>query len=52
MSSPAAAQLPAGPNIKPKLGRDDWVMRGFIVLIAVYLIVALAFPLYAMLSKA
>ncbi len=52
MSSSALAQLPAGPAIKPKLGKDDWIMRGFIALIAIYLIVALAFPLYAMLSKA
>jgi len=44
--------LPAGKDIKAKLGSDDWVMRGFIALIALYLIVALAFPLYSMLSKA
>ncbi len=47
----AIADLP-GKRVKPKLGRDDWLMRGFIALIAVYLLVALAFPLYAMLSKA
>ena len=41
-----------GPIVKPKLGKDDWLMRGFIAMIAIYLIVALAFPLYAMLSKA
>lgn len=52
MSSVAANQLPAGNAIKPKLGKDDWIMRGFIAVIAIYLIVALAFPLYAMLSKA
>ena len=52
MSSVTANQLPAGNAIKPKLGKDDWIMRGFIAVIAIYLIVALAFPLYAMLSKA
>jgi len=46
------AQLPAGKNVALKLGTDDWTMRGFIALIAIYLIIALAFPLYAMLSKA
>jgi len=40
------------PRIKAKLGSDDWLMRGFIAMIAIYLIIALAFPLYAMLSKA
>ncbi len=47
----ASDTLPVS-RIKPKLGKDDWLMRGFIALIAIYLIVALAFPLYAMLSKA
>lgn len=46
-----ADEIP-GPLVKPKLGKDDWLMRGFIAMIAIYLIVALAFPLYAMLSKA
>ncbi len=43
--------MPAA-RIKPKLGRDDWMMRGFIAMIAIYLVIALALPLYAMLSKA
>ena len=43
---PAEAKL-----VRPKLGRDDWMMRGFMVVIGLYLLVALAFPLYAMLSK-
>ncbi len=37
--------------IKPKLGRDDWIMRAFMGVIALYLLIALAFPLYTMLSK-
>jgi iron(III) transport system permease protein len=37
--------------IRPKLGRDDWVMRGFMAVIGLYLLVTLAFPLYTMLSK-
>lgn len=41
-----------GPLVKPKLGRDDWTQRSFMLVIAIYLIIALALPLYAMLSKA
>ncbi len=37
--------------IKPKTSKDDRIMAAFIVVIALYLIVTLAFPLYAMLSK-
>ena len=48
----ALAAASPGQRIKPKLSRDDWTQRGFMALIAVYLIVALALPLYAMLSKA
>ena len=39
------------PKIRPKLGRDDWVMRAFILVIGLYLVITLALPLYAMLSK-
>jgi iron(III) transport system permease protein len=41
----------AAPVVKPKLGRDDWLVRAFLGMIALYLLIALAFPLYAMLSK-
>ncbi len=47
----SAAEM-TGPLVKPKLGRDDWTQRGFMLVIALYLVVALALPLYAMLSKA
>ncbi|AVO39237.1 putative 2-aminoethylphosphonate ABC transporter permease subunit [Pukyongiella litopenaei] len=46
-----AERLPEGPAIRGKLGRDDLIMRGGMVVIALYLLVTLAFPLYAMLSK-
>jgi len=39
------------PIIRPKTSKDDRLMAGFMVVIALYLIIALAFPLYAMLSK-
>lgn len=45
------SQLPGGPTIKGKLSRDDIMMRGGMLVIALYLVITLAFPLYAMLSK-
>lgn len=37
--------------VRAKSSRDDWIMRGFMAMIGLYLIIALALPLYAMLSK-
>jgi iron(III) transport system permease protein len=37
--------------VKPKLGRDDLLMRLFMAVIGLYLLITLALPLYAMLSK-
>ncbi len=37
--------------VKPKVSRDDWIMRGFMGVIGLYLLITLAFPLYAMMSK-
>ncbi len=45
------ATATAAPLIKPKVGRDDWQMRAFMGIIALYLVVSLAMPLYVMLSK-
>jgi iron(III) transport system permease protein len=45
------ASLPPGKNATLKLDRDGAIKRAFIAVIAIYLIVALALPLYAMLSK-
>lgn len=39
------------PVVKQKIGRDDWTMRAYMVAIAIYLVVALALPLYVMMSK-
>ena len=49
--SSAPNKLPDGPIVKGKLSRDDLIMRGGMIVIALYLIVTLVFPLYAMLSK-
>ena len=53
MSSEAAALAgrPAASPIKAKTSRDDRIMLGFILVICLYLLITLAFPLYAILSK-
>ena len=45
------AEPGAAPLVKPKLGRDDWIMRAFMGVIGLYLLITLAFPLYTMMSK-
>ncbi|WP_406647148.1 putative 2-aminoethylphosphonate ABC transporter permease subunit [Aliisedimentitalea scapharcae] len=49
--SSTSNKLPEGPVVKGKLSRDDIMMRGGMMVIALYLVITLAFPLYAMLSK-
>jgi iron(III) transport system permease protein len=49
-TAPEAATV-APARIRPKLGRDDWAMAAFMAVIGLYLLITLAFPLYAMLSK-
>ena len=46
VGAPAPAQA-----IRPILSRDDYVMRGFIILVGVWMVVAVLLPLYFMLSK-
>lgn len=41
----------AGPALKPKIGRDDVLTRVMLGIIGLYLAVALAVPLYVLLSK-
>ena len=51
---PAVTLQPAQPSsgpIKAKVSRDDWMMRGLILVIGLYLLITLAFPLYAMMSR-
>ena len=48
MSAVAAA---AAPTVRPKVGRDEWTMRALMAVIGLYLLAALALPLYVMLSK-
>lgn len=39
------------PAARPKLDREAWLVRAFILAIALYLVAALALPLFTMLSK-
>ncbi len=50
-ASAAPAALAPAPLVRPKTSRDDRVMIGYMLVIGLYLIISLAFPLYAMLSK-
>jgi iron(III) transport system permease protein len=50
MTASASVTAHAG-RVQPKLGRDDWMMRAFMGVIALYLLATLALPLYTMLSK-
>ncbi|WP_350335359.1 putative 2-aminoethylphosphonate ABC transporter permease subunit [Coralliovum pocilloporae] len=45
------SKMPDGPDIKGKLSRDDIIMRLGMVIIALYLVITMVFPLWAMLSK-
>jgi iron(III) transport system permease protein len=46
-----AAALPPGRDARLDVDRDGWIKRFFVVVIGLYLVGALALPLYAMLSK-
>jgi iron(III) transport system permease protein len=45
------ARAQALPQVRPKLGRDDLLMRLLMAVIGLYLLITLALPLYAMLSR-
>ena len=44
-------QMPAGSSTRLKVSNEDWIMRGVLVAIGLYLIVAIVLPLYTLLSK-
>ena len=46
-----AVAAPAAPRIRAKVGRDDLIIRGAMLVLGALLAVALVLPLYAMLSK-
>ena len=51
MSTPNAKTATLGPALKPKVSGEDWIMRVVLVGIALYLLITMVFPLYAILSK-
>jgi len=44
-------RMPAGAPVRLKVSTEDWIMRGVLVAIGLYFIVAIVLPLYALLSK-
>jgi iron(III) transport system permease protein len=46
----AASALPA-PRVRAQVGRDEWLMRAGLAVVGLYLVVALAIPLWVMLAK-
>jgi iron(III) transport system permease protein len=44
-------QPPRSRPLRVRLGRDDLIMRGYMAVVAIYLVVTLAMPLAVMLSK-
>jgi iron(III) transport system permease protein len=47
----ATLTMPAGRALRPQVSSDDIVKRGLMIIISLYLLVALAAPLYVLLSK-
>jgi iron(III) transport system permease protein len=41
----------AARSVRARIGRDGWIMRGLLLLLTAYLLVTVAFPLYALLRK-
>ena len=52
MSDTAVTAAPvAAPPIKEKISRDDWLMRGCMVVIGIFLLFFIVLPLYTLMSK-
>ena len=51
MAETAPAAAISVPVVRPKVSGEDWVMRGGLAAIGVYMLLAVAFPLYTLLSK-
>ncbi|MGH6661242.1 MAG: ABC transporter permease subunit, partial [Rhodospirillales bacterium] len=50
MGNAAPAAVIAAP-VRAKVSRDDWLLRGVLVVVAALLVVSILLPLYALLSK-
>ena len=49
-TAPASAATPA--QVRPKVGREGWIMRVALMLIGAYLVLTVLFPLESLLRKA
>jgi iron(III) transport system permease protein len=47
----ATALLSAAGAVRPRIGRDGWIMRGALAVLGLYLLVTVILPLIAMLQK-
>ena len=52
MSNGTQALAIEAPVVKPKVSGEDWAMRGGLAAIGVFMLIAVGFPLYFLLSKA
>ncbi|RVI95121.1 putative 2-aminoethylphosphonate ABC transporter permease subunit, partial [Sinorhizobium meliloti] len=43
--------LPPGRAVRQQISGDDWLKRAVMLVVGIYLVVALALPLFVMLSK-
>jgi len=46
-----ADAITTGPVVRPKISRDDWIMRTCMAIIGIFLLVCVLLPLYTMMSK-
>jgi iron(III) transport system permease protein len=51
VKTPSTTTATLGPAIKPKVSGEDWIMRAILIGLALYLLITLVLPLYAILSK-
>ena len=51
MNTPNTTAATLGPAIKSNVSNEDWIMRAVLIGVALYLLITMVFPLYAILSK-
>ena len=51
MITPFTRATKLSSGIKPKVSGEDWIMRAVLIGIALYLLITMVFPLYAILAK-
>lgn len=46
-----AVATPVLVQVKPKIGRDSWIMRGGLAVIGLYLVITVVLPLWTVFQK-